>query len=221
MIQLNKICKKQNPMLKTKEVKFSYSKENQMSFPDLNVKKGESLLVLGESGSGKTTLIQIIAGLLKPNSGLVEFNGTNYEKLTQKKLDQFRGRHIGMVFQKPHFVRNISIIENIMLSLYLSKNKHDEKQIKELLEQVGLKNKANFLPDQLSQGEQQRSAIALAVAKRPDMILADEPTSSLDDSNCYKTIRLLKNQAQSNNAQLIIITHDQRLKDQFKNSISL
>lgn len=208
-------------MLKTKEVKFSYSKENQMSFPDLNVKKGESLLVLGESGSGKTTLIQIIAGLLKPNSGLVEFNGTNYEKLTQKKLDQFRGRHIGMVFQKPHFVRNISIIENIMLSLYLSKNKHDEKQIKELLEQVGLKNKANFLPDQLSQGEQQRSAIALAVAKRPDMILADEPTSSLDDSNCYKTIRLLKNQAQSNNAQLIIITHDQRLKDQFKNSISL
>tara|TARA_A100001388_G_C28545321_1_gene392217 strand:- start:17 stop:643 length:627 start_codon:yes stop_codon:yes gene_type:complete len=208
-------------MLKTKEVKFSYSKENQMRFPDLNVKKGESLLVLGESGSGKTTLIQIIAGLLKPNSGLVEFNGTNYEKLTQKKLDQFRGRHIGMVFQKPHFVRNISIIENIMLSLYLSKNKHDEKQIKELLEQVGLKNKANFLPDQLSQGEQQRSAIALAVAKRPDMILADEPTSSLDDSNCYKTIRLLKNQAQSKNAQLIIITHDQRLKDQFKNSISL
>ena len=108
-----------------------------------------------------------------------------------------------------------------MLSLYLSKNKHDEKQIKELLEQVGLKNKANFLPDQLSQGEQQRSAIALAVAKRPDMILADEPTSSLDDSNCYKTIRLLKNQVQSKNAQLIIITHDQRLKDQFKNSISL
>ena len=208
-------------MLKTKEVKFSYGKENQMSFPDLNVKKGESLLVLGESGSGKTTLIQIIAGLLKPNSGLVEFNGTNYEKLTQKKLDQFRGRHIGMVFQKPHFVRNISIIENIMLSLYLSKNKHDEKQIKELLEQVGLKNKANFLPDKLSKGEQQRSAIALAVAKRPDMILADEPTSSLDDSNCYKTIRLLKNQAQSKNAQLIIITHDQRLKDQFKNSISL
>ncbi len=208
-------------MLKTKEVKFSYSKKNQMSFPDLNVKKGESLLVLGESGSGKTTLIQIIAGLLKPNSGLVEFNGTNYEKLTQKKLDQFRGRHIGMVFQKPHFVRNISIIENIMLSLYLSKNKYDEKQIKELLEQVGLKNKANFLPDQLSQGEQQRSAIALAVAKRPDMILADEPTSSLDDSNCYKTIRLLKNQAKSKNAQLIIITHDQRLKDQFKNSISL
>ena len=77
------------------------------------------------------------------------------------------------------------------------------------------------MPDQLSQGEQQRSAIALAVAKRPDMILADEPTSSLDDSNCYKTIRLLKNQAQSKNAQLIIITHDQRLKDQFKNSISL
>lgn len=208
-------------MLKTKGVTFSYEQDSLISFPDLELRTGENLLILGESGVGKTTFIQIIAGLLKPKTGLVELNGTNYHKLTQKKLDQFRGKHIGVVFQKPHFVRNISILENIMLSLYLSKNNQEPKEISHLLGQLGLKNKANSLADQLSQGEQQRAAIALAAAKKPDIILADEPTSSLDNSNCSKTINLLKKQALSNKSQLIIITHDQRLKDQFKNQITL
>lgn len=208
-------------MLKSKSIVFNYDGANKFRFPDIQLQKGENLLVLGESGIGKTTLLQILAGLLHPKEGSVELNGTNFQNLSSKNLDLFRGKHIGMVFQRPHFVRNLSILDNLLLSLYLSKNKQDTKRATQLLDQIGLGNKLHSKPDQLSQGEQQRASIALAVVKNPDLILADEPTSSLDDTNCQKIAKLLKEQAASNNAQLIIITHDQRLKSQFKKSITL
>ena len=208
-------------MLQSRAINFSYDGTHQFCFPDIQLSDGEDLLILGESGIGKTTLIQILAGLLKPSSGLLELNGVQYHDLPSKELDQFRGKHIGMVFQSPYFVKNISILDNLILSLYLSKNKEDNKRAIELLEQVGLGHKINSKPNDLSQGEQQRAAIALAVVKAPSMILADEPTSSLDDVNCKKITNLLKEQAASTNAQLIIITHDQRLKNQFDKSITL
>ena len=126
-----------------------------------------------------------------------------------------------MVFQKPRFVKNISVLDNLMLSLYLSRKKQDKERAVDLLDQVGIGHKINNIPNDLSQGEQQRAAIALAVVKNPSMILADEPTSSLDDINCQKTLSLLKQQAITTNAKLIIITHDQRLKSQFNKSITL
>ena len=208
-------------MLQSKSIVFNYDGANKFRFPDIQLQKGENLLVLGESGIGKTTLLQILAGLLHPKEGSVELNGTNFQDLSPKNLDLFRGKHIGMVFQRPHFVRNLSILDNLLLSLYLSKNKQDIKRATQLLDQIGLGNKLNSKPDQLSQGEQQRASIALAVVKNPDLILADEPTSSLDDTNCQKIANLLKEQAASTKAQLIIITHDQRLKSQFKKSITL
>ena len=118
-------------------------------------------------------------------------------------------------------MKNISILDNLLLSLYLSKNKEDKKRAVELIEQVGLGHKINSKPNELSQGEKQRAAIALAVIKNPSMILADEPTSSLDDVNCKKITRLLKDQAALTKAQLIIITHDHRLKSQFNKFITL
>lgn len=208
-------------MLQTTSINFTYDGATQFSFPDINLKDKEDLLILGESGVGKTTLIQILAGLLQPQSGTLEFNGNSYHDLSYKELDQFRGKHIGMVFQRPHFVRNISILDNLLMSLYLSNNEQDENRAIQLLEDIGLGEKLNRKPHELSQGEQQRAAIALAVIKNPDLILADEPTSSLDDTNCDKITKLLKEQAASTNAQLIIITHDNRLKSQFKNSITL
>ena len=208
-------------MLKSKSIQFTYDGEKKFKFPDLNIKSGESLLVLGESGVGKTTFIQILAGLLKPSSGSLELNSINYSSLSSKKMDEFRGKNIGMIFQSPHFVRNISIIENLLLSLHLSNQKQDKEYAEDILSQIGLVEKMNSFPDELSQGEQQRAAIALAVIKNPDLILADEPTSSLDDTNCQKIISLLKEQSASKNAKLIIITHDNRLKSQFKKSIIL
>jgi len=208
-------------MLVSKDLTFTYDNSKVFLFPNITLEKGEHLLVLGESGIGKTTLIQLLAGLLTAHSGELLFNGTDITTLNSSQLDRFRGKHVGMVFQKPYFVRNISVLENLLLSLYLSKNKQDEKKALHLLEQIGLADKKNYQPNQLSQGEQQRMSIALAVLKNPDLILADEPTSSLDDTNCYKIAQLLEEQAQSTNAQLIIITHDSRLKTHFNNSITL
>ena len=208
-------------MLKTEALSFSYDGSHIFTFPDILLQQGEDLLILGDSGVGKTTLIQILSGLLSPQSGFVEMNGTRFQNLSSKSLDQFRGSHIGMVFQKSHFVRNLSILDNLLLSLYLSNKLQDKKRAIHLLQEIGLADKLNNMPDELSQGEQQRAAIATALIKTPDLILADEPTSSLDDNNCQKIITLLKEQASLTNAKLIIITHDQRLKDQFNTSIEL
>jgi putative ABC transport system ATP-binding protein len=208
-------------MLKTERLSFSYNSSHIFTFPDILLQQGEDLLILGDSGVGKTTLIQILSGLLSPQSGFVEMNGTRFQNLSSKSLDQFRGSHIGMVFQKSHFVRNLSILDNLLLSLYLSNKLQDKKRAIHLLQEIGLAGKLNNMPDELSQGEQQRAAIATAIIKNPDLILADEPTSSLDDNNCQKIITLLKEQASLTNAKLIIITHDQRLKDQFNTSIEL
>ena len=136
-------------------------------------------------------------------------------------LDRFRGRHIGLVFQRPHFVQALSVQENLALVQYLAGKPQDKKRIKEVLDNLGIGHKLGEKPHRLSQGEQQRAAIALAVINSPQLILADEPTSSLDNKNCAKVAQLLKEQASATGAQLIIITHDQRLKDQFKNTLSL
>lgn len=208
-------------MLKTESIIFSYDGLFKFNFPDIQLTKGHSLLVLGDSGVGKTTFIQILAGLLKPTSGQIQLGSTDYNKLSSKEMDQFRGKNIGMIFQKPHFVRNLNILENLLLSLYLSENKQDEKRVFHLLEEIGLGDKLESMPDELSQGEQQRASIALSIIKKPDLILADEPTSSLDDANCEKIITLLKQQADKMKSKLIIITHDNRIKSQFNKSIIL
>tara|TARA_B100000482_G_C12497691_1_gene255277 strand:- start:91 stop:717 length:627 start_codon:yes stop_codon:yes gene_type:complete len=208
-------------MLSSQSVSFSYDSMQKLSFPDIKLGDGESLLVLGESGVGKTTLIHILAGLLIPESGSVEMNGVKFQDLSLRELDQFRGNQIGMVFQRPYFVRSLSIFDNLALSLHLSKKKHDKDHIDRLLNQVGLNNKSHKKPDYLSQGEQQRAAIALAVVKNPGLILADEPTSSLDDKNCQKIVKTIKDQSSLVNSKLVIITHDQRLKNEFKKSITL
>ncbi|MCI5054902.1 MAG: ATP-binding cassette domain-containing protein [Flavobacteriales bacterium] len=208
-------------MLISNSISFSYDNSYEFHFPDIRISKGESLLILGESGVGKTTFLQILAGLLKPKSGSLELNGTKYENLSSAALDNFRGKHIGMVFQKSHFARSISLLDNLMLALFLAGQKQNKAYAKELIESMGLGDKLKANPYSLSHGEQQRVSIALAVIKRPSLILADEPTSSLDDKNCEKIVKLLREQAASSEAKLVIITHDQRLKDQFSKSILL
>lgn len=208
-------------MLKTTSISFSYDNLNSFTFPEISLDDTEDLLILGKSGIGKTTFIQILAGLLTPDKGSISLNGVNYTDLSLKKMDEFRGKNISLVFQKPYFIKSINLIENLFTTLKLSGNEVDNKKCQYLLEQIGLSDKSHSKTYELSEGEKQRASIAIAVCKNPDLILADEPTASLDDENCDLIIKLLKEQAKNSNSKLIIITHDQRLKSQFKNTITL
>ena len=208
-------------MLAAKSIKYSYNSNNKFEFPDFCLESTEDLLILGDSGVGKTTFLNILGGLLSPQSGSITLNGTNYSDLSNKDLDKFRGKNIGIIFQSPYFVNNLNLMDNLLFSLFLSKNQQDKNVVIELLNQVGLKDKIYSKPNDLSQGEKQRASIALALVKKPNLILADEPTSSLDDNNCDLVVSLLKEQSQLNKCKLIIITHDARLKKHFKNSIKL
>ena len=208
-------------MLAAKSIKYSYNSNNTFEFPDFCLESTEDLLILGDSGVGKTTFLNILGGLLLPQSGSITLNGTNYSDLSNKDLDKFRGKNIGIIFQSPYFVNNLNLIDNLLFSLFLSQNQQDKNVVIELLNQVGLKDKIYSKPNDLSQGEKQRASIALALVKKPNLILADEPTSSLDDNNCDLVVSLLKEQSQLSKCKLIIITHDARLKKHFKNSIKL
>ncbi|GGF40046.1 ABC transporter ATP-binding protein [Echinicola rosea] len=208
-------------MLITQSVSFEYNKDNQFEFPDLNVPEGTDLLILGESGVGKTTFLHLIAGLLKPKNGSIQIGETDIAQLRGKQLDTFRGGHVGIVFQRAHFIQSLTLEENLEMVRFLANKPQDSHQIREVLDGLGLLDKLKSYPRQLSQGEQQRASIALAVINRPKLILADEPTAALDDKNCFRVIELLKRQTVKTNSSLIIITHDQRLKSEFPVSVTL
>ena len=207
-------------MIKTKSLKFSYDGKKYFDFPDINLDSGKNLLIIGNSGIGKTTLLHLLAGILKPESGSISISGTDISKFSDTELDKFRGDNIGIVFQKSHFISSLTINENLKLAQYLSPSK-TSGDAKKILESLNIKDKYQQKPNQLSEGEKQRASIALALINSPSLILADEPTSSLDDFNCDNVIKLLKKQAKDHKAQLIVITHDARLKKHFKNNLNL
>ena len=208
-------------MLKTADVTFSYTKETSFNFPDIDLSSGQPLLILGKSGIGKTTLLHVLAGILSPDHGTIVINDTNITNLGSKKLDGFRGKHIGIVFQNTIAVSSLTVYENLQARLYFSGISNQKEAIENILVQLDLVSVKNQKPNTLSTGQLQRLGIALGVIHKPAIILADEPTSSLDDENCALVIDLLKSQAKKSNANLIIITHDQRIKNAFTNTIVL
>ena len=173
-------------MLETKNLRFKYDNNLELNFPDIKTSK-ENLLILGASGVGKTTFLHLLSGLLKPMNGEIDLLGTKISKLKMSEMDRFRGKNIGIVFQKPHFINSLTVKENLQLAQYISK-KNDKNRIQSLLESLGIEDKANKKTQNLSQGEKQRVSIALAIVNSPKLILADEPTSSLDDLNCDKAV---------------------------------
>ena len=207
-------------MIITKEVEFNYDNQIFFKFQNIDLKSNENLLIIGNSGVGKTTLMHLLAGLLKSNSGSIKLFDKELSQLSSHQLDRFRKNNIGIVFQRPHFVNSLTVKENLQLAQYIA-NKNDNNRIESILKNLNIFDKSNKKTNQLSQGEKQRASIALAIVNSPKLILADEPTSSLDDTNCSKVIKLLKKQATDFGAQLIVITHDSRLKEHFKKSIEL
>jgi len=208
-------------MLQAKGLEFSYDGKKTLSFPDIICDKGEQWLLLGQSGCGKTTLLHLLGGLMPSSRGSITIADKDISSLASTQLDKFRGKHIGIIFQTSHFVKALTVQENLVLAQQLANVKVDKKRIKELLTRLNLGHKLNAKPNALSQGEQQRVAIARALVNKPDVILADEPTSALDDVNCDEVIKLLETEAREENATLLIVTHDGRLKDHFKNQIQL
>ena len=207
-------------MLKTKDLEFNYDNQMFFKFQNIDLNSNENLLIIGDSGVGKTTLMHLLAGLLKSNSGSIKLFDKELSQLSSHKLDKFRKNNIGIVFQRPHFVNSLTVKENLQLAQYIA-NKKDNNRIENILKNLNIFDKSNKKTNQLSQGEKQRASIALAIVNSPKLILADEPTSSLDDNNCLKVIKLLKKQATDFGAQLIVITHDSRLKKHFKKLIEL
>jgi|TARA_B100001094_G_C18172382_1_gene795877 putative ABC transport system ATP-binding protein len=207
-------------MIKTKGVEFNYDNQVFFKFQDIDLKSSENLLIIGSSGIGKTTLLHLLAGLLESSSGSIKLFEKELSDLSSHQLDKFRKNNIGIVFQRPHFVNSLTVKENLQLAQYIA-NKKDNNRIENILKNLNIFDKSDKKTNQLSQGEKQRASIALAIVNSPKLILADEPTSSLDDINCDNVIKLLKKQATDFGAQLIVITHDSRLKKHFKNSIEL
>ncbi|MFC4817465.1 ABC transporter ATP-binding protein [Flavobacterium sp. GCM10023249] len=208
-------------MIVTKNLSFSYKNEIRFEFPDIVCNASESVLITGNSGVGKTTLLHLLGGLLRPESGEILFDNVNINPLSEKQLDAFRGKNIGIVLQQNHFVESISVLENVMLASWLATGKNEKEKAKSLLAHLHLEKQERKLPSQLSVGQQQRVSIARALINNPKVLLADEPTSSLDDANTFKVADLLGNLAKEYNTALIIVTHDSRLKQRFTNQIAL
>ncbi len=208
-------------MITTKNLKFNYNSTTGFDFPDLNCNPAEVLLITGGSGKGKTTLLHLLGGLLRPVSGEINIDSVNLGALSEKKLDHFRGENIGLVLQQSHFISSLNVLENVELASWLSDKKKKTEKAQNLLELLDLKDQLYKLPSQLSIGQQQRVSIARALINEPKLLLADEPTSSLDDENAIIVANLLSDLSKKYNAALVIVTHDQRLKERFTNIISL
>ena len=208
-------------MISTTSVSHQYGTGQAIRFADWQVNNGEQWLLLGQSGSGKTTLLHILTGLLQPTAGEIKINDTNLYTLSSKKLDEFRGQHIGIIFQKPHLIKSLNITENLMLAQSFAGLSADKNRIEEVLLSLDMAHKKNAYPQELSQGQLQRVTIARAVINKPTLLIADEPTSSLDDKNAEAVLALLKEQSELNKATLVVATHDKRVKDAFNLTYSL
>lgn len=208
-------------MITIQSVSHHYGNAPGISFKDWEINKGEQWLLLGESGSGKTTLLHILTGILKPEAGEVHINDTAIYALSSKKLDQFRGRHIGIIFQRPHLIKSLTIAENLFLAQSFARLPNNKDRVDEVLASLGIADKKNAHPNELSQGQLQRVSIARAVINRPALLIADEPTSSLDDKNAMAVLDVLRIQSTLNQATLVVATHDKRVKDAFTNTYTL
>ena len=208
-------------MISTKNITFSYNKDQNFIMPDLFCQAGSTILVTGNSGKGKTTYLHILAGLLKPKSGEIFIDNNEITHLKGSKADKFRGKNIGVVFQTSHFVQSLSVLDNILLAPYFSGNKVSKSDAEKMLDRLNILSKKNKKTASLSIGEQQRVAIARALLNNPSLILADEPTSALDDENAKEVLNLLREQTHALKAALLIVTHDNRLKDEVKQRIEL
>ena len=208
-------------MISVEGLRHRYGDRQVLALDAWRAAVGEHWLILGASGSGKTTLLCVLAGLLRPSSGHVRVAGEDLATLSGTALDRFRGRHVGFVPQKLHLIASLTIEDNLLLAQYLAGLPQDRSRVRAVLGAVGLADRAQARPAELSHGQAQRVAVARAVMNRPRLILADEPTSNLDDAHCAQAAGLLESQAAACGATLVVATHDQRVRARFERRIEL
>jgi putative ABC transport system ATP-binding protein len=183
-----------------------------------NLFTGDQIAIFGKSGTGKSTFLNLLAGTLKPDSGSIIIKETDLTVLSESERDRLRSRNLGYVFQSFHLLQGCTALENILVAMAVA-GVANEERAKELLSLVGLSEKESSLPSQLSIGQQQRVCIARALANKPKLILADEPTGSLDPENATRSIKLLQSLCDQNGCALIVVSHDPNIINCFENSI--
>ncbi|WP_116127871.1 ABC transporter ATP-binding protein [Lewinella sp. IMCC34183] len=209
-------------MLETHDLTYRYpGAALSFRFPDLQVAAGDRALLLGPSGAGKSTWLHLLAGVLTPAGGRTRLDGTDYSALRGAALDRFRGRNIGLVFQRAYFLEALTVTENLALARRTAGLPPDTRLLRTTLEGLGIDRYADQRPGRLSVGEQQRVTIARALVNRPKLILADEPTSALDNRNASRVSALLRSRAAELGAVLVVVTHDERLRGDFPRVVEL
>ena len=181
----------------------------------------ERWLIAGPSGSGKSTALALLTGLLRPTSGTIVVSGQNLAALEGSALDRWRGRTVGFVPQRVHLVASLSVLDNVLLAQYLAGKSADVHRARATLTSVGLEKLLDRRPSMLSQGQAQRVAVARAVVNGPALLVADEPTASLDDEHAARTLALLTSQAEDSNATLVVASHDARIRQAFAHRLNL
>jgi len=202
------------------EIRKSYREPGGGVLPVLNIDsfelpQGTQAALLGQSGGGKTTLLNVIAGITGPDSGKVVIDNVDITRLIEPARDRFRAERIGIVFQTFHLLPAFSALENVLLGMAFS-GRADRAHARKLLEQVGLGKRMHHRPSQLSVGEQQRVSVARALANRPRLMLADEPTASVDVANQDKILQLLRDACQEHNVSLLLVTHSTDVSSRFE-----
>ena len=202
-------------MIEVKNIHKSFGTLEVLKGVDLTVEKGEIVSIIGKSGAGKTTLLQIIGTLDKPDSGSVVIDGVDVFALKEKELADFRNRHIGFIFQFHQLLPEFNALENVMMPAMIARvpEKEAEQRAVQLLTELGMAERLTHKPNQLSGGEKQRVAAARAMMMSPDVILADEPSGSLDESNKKELHKLLLQMREQYGQTIIIVTHDKELAD--------
>ena len=198
--------------------------ENQITALDhvsLTIEKGEFTAIIGTSGSGKSTLLHIIGGVDVPSSGKVYLDGQDIYAQNNEKLAIFRRRQVGLIYQFYNLIPTLNVVENITLPILMDRRKVNEERLNDLLELLGLQDRKTHLPNQLSGGQQQRVSIGRALMNAPAVMLADEPTGSLDSRNGHEIIRLLKESNRKYGQTLLLVTHDEDIALQAERIIGI
>lgn len=206
--------------LRLQDVHKQYRQPGGELVPVLNIEKfeigaAEQVVLVGESGCGKTTLLNVVAGITTADRGLVEVDGHDLTRMSEATRDRFRAQKIGYVFQTFNLLSAFSALENVILGMSFSGKKTDRRHAQELLESVGLKHRMTHRPGQLSVGEQQRVAVARALANRPTLLLADEPTANVDLANQDMILKLIREGCREHGVSLLMVTHSAEVAGQF------